>query len=313
VLSPLKATIKALLSHLGYQLLPLAQFEESRRAYDRAVKQLDEYRSAYEKTLLERDEFKTAFEREVCEKTRTVATPQVAFMHIMKTAGISVQMFLKPFIADSRNLWVESSEQIEPLHPHYVEYFDLVQGHFSYKDTTKLRANKRLISILREPVDRVLSAYWYFRTRKDEEVRDITRHMIAYAKKCTFLEWLRCDHPQVQSVTHNQQTFAFAHDWRAPRGQSDDKVLQEALCHLDEFYFVGFFERLQESMQLLSKSMGWAPHEALGRHNVTPQRQSVRDLSAQERDAVIELNQYDYVLYNRVRQQLEDKLGPVAR
>ena len=328
--NPLKKTIRVGFRTLGYHIQGTAHFEAERRAYaqileerdaalqerdairgacEAALKERDALQKAYDAAAAARDEFEKAYRREVTEKTRCALTPQVAFMHIMKTAGISVQMFLKPFYEDSRSLWVESSEQIEPLHPHYLQYFDLINGHFSYKDAAKLRDNRRLVSVVRDPVDRLLSAYWYFRKRQGSEIRDLTRFMIDFAKRYSFLDWLKCDHPQVRSVTHNQQTYAFAHDWRAPREGDGDGVLRAALTHLDDFFFVGMYERLEEGLRLLCEKMGWRPAHALERYNVTTRRQSVAELSAAERDAALDCNQLDLALYDHARRRLEEELA----
>jgi hypothetical protein len=275
-------------------------------AYEKTSAELAGYRTAYAQVSAQLGRYKH-FLRDSVRKDRTGR--QVGFLHIQKTGGISLLHFLGSRFEEWRTLWVFSPRELERYHANELEHFDLVCGHFSYCNVFPLRARRTLCTFLRHPVDRVLSCYWYFRTYRGP-MRDIITAGVAAAREKSLREFLEDRHPEVRCHVANHQTYTLADDWTRPGKVAD--ALEAATRHLDDFACVGLTERMEESLDLLCRELGWKRDHSLPRLNQTPYRQSAEDIRPAERDRILELNALDLALYEHARQRLERDLTSPA-
>jgi len=80
------------------------------------------------------------------------------FVHVPKTAGICFKINLQKFYEESRSLHVYLPEHLEGKS---IDDYDLVTGHIQpMKDD--LSDDRLLVTWLRNPVDRLVSQYFYF-------------------------------------------------------------------------------------------------------------------------------------------------------
>jgi len=277
-------------------------------AYEKTAAELAGYRSAYEQTSAELNRCRL-FLRDSVRQDR--AGLRLGFLHIQKTGGISLLQFLGKRFAEWRTLWVFSPRELERYHAAELAHFDFVCGHYSYCNVFPLRDRRSLCTFLRDPVDRVLSCYWYFRTYRGA-IRDIIAAGVAAARDKNLLDFLADDHPEVRYHVANHQTHVLADDWTRPGQPAGAHALEAATRHLDEFACVGLTERMEESVDLLCRVLGWSRTESLARLNQTPFRQSADEIRPTERDRILELNALDVALYERARQRLERDLASAA-
>jgi hypothetical protein len=329
----MKHLIQTLAKRLGYQFIRLdtlgqlrAQLAASERdlagykaAYDYAETGRVGYKSAYEQTCAELGGYRSAYDqtsaelaryRKFLQQSRRVgaAVRPFGFLHLQKTGGISLLDFLGRQFEQWRVLWVFSPRELEQYHPNELTHYDLICGHFSFSNVAQIRPGRVLCTFLRHPVERVLSCYWYFRTYQGA-TRDIIRAGVAAAKTKSLKEFLRDSDPEVRFHTVNHQTHALSGDWTAPGGATPALTLAAAVRNLDAFACVGLTERMEESVDLFCRVMGWQRGGPLDRLNQTVYRQQANELSAQEHDLILELNSLDLTLYERARDRLNRDLG----
>ena len=229
--------------------------------------------------------------------------PQICFMHVGKTAGTSVVQSLNRLFDPNRCYYGRPSN-FDRLTPGDLDHFDFVAGHFSYGQIHSLRPHRVLISILREPVERVVSAYYFLRSWTGL-IDDENRVMVASAQRFSLLDFLKDDHPQIREVYQDQQTYTIASDLRAERMSDGTAVLKAALSHLDDFALVGLTERVDDTMSLLSRMLRWPQFTQLERANETPNRPAVPELTPREYDAIMECNRLDHQLYQEVKKRFQ--------
>jgi hypothetical protein len=277
-----------------------------KRALEQTSGQLAGYRSAFEQTERELNRYRRFLQESV--RVNNVVQP-LGFLHIQKTGGISLLQFLGQKFPEWRTLWVFSPRELVHHHPRVLSHFDFICGHFSANNVGQITPGRSLCTLLRHPVDRVLSCYWYFRTYSGAP-RDIIDVGVATAKRRSLIAFLRDEHPEVRFHVANHQTHALAGDWTAPTNLASE--LETAIHNLETFTCVGISERMEESVDLLCRHMGWQRGGPLDRLNQTPYRQAVGEISREEYELIVHLNELDMVLYERARQRLEKDLASAA-
>ncbi len=235
---------------------------------------------------------------------------QLCFMHIGKTAGTSFFHLLRDNLNDLR-LYHASPEAFDKATSREIEKYDLVAGHFSFVHTAKFRHDRYLATFLRDPVERVLSNYYFLR-HWDGLIDDSNRIMVERAKALTLKQFLESTEPQVQSVTVNHQAYFLASDFRAPREIPDDRLLEQALANLQRVNFVGLTEDYGNCVAMFFADIGRPKPDKLHVMNVTPERIRSLDLGPEERELICRLNRVDMEIYRVVKENHDRKLKEFA-
>lgn len=284
---------------------------ELRRGYDG-------YRRAYEERCsdlaLAQDRRKRVLDS--LEKSRDpkrtlpqgLAGRQLCFMHIGKTAGTSLQHALFEAMQGAA-IFHESLENFDEASPAEISLNDLVIGHFSYQHVAKLRPDRFLFTFLRDPVERVISNYYFLRSASP--VSDYSRRAVEIARETTLSEFLACEDPSVLMVTQNLQAKFIAHDIRPENQAAIRDLRHEAEQNLSRFDFVGIVERFDEGVAILSQMIGL--DLTAKRLNVNELRASNPTVSQHDIDSIRRLNAVDLALYDKARGLFEQRLRMTQR
>lgn len=203
------------------------------------------------------------------------------FIHIPKTAGTSVRRALED-AAPQRLLPVYNDQPNRTLDHAIARAHanSIVFGHFSYGLHTKFDASPVYATVLRTPVDRVVSWYNYVSSRPSNPKYQLTRG--------SSLEAIVRDDPPV--VLTNFMTSLIA--GTRPRSRDDEQTLERAKRNLASFAFVSTQENIAQDVPKLEERVG-VRGLALGEFNKTEARR-IDDSAA---DAILEINQLDRELY----------------
>lgn len=88
---------------------------------------------------------------------------QLYFLHIPKTAGTTLISLLDLHFAPDEICPIQLDTKIHELIPEKIAHYRLIRGHLDY-DFYKLLAKKPIyITMLRDPLERVISLYEYWR------------------------------------------------------------------------------------------------------------------------------------------------------
>ncbi len=143
------------------------------------------------------------------ESTHASSAPRgaVLFVHIPKTAGMSLHNSLQARFGHEHSLRFPRSspefmERYLQLSDTELDRFRLISGHFELPFWLQRKVGDRVvISLVREPVERFLSAYRYMKCWKqhprhaefghrslgdyvDDHIRDVARHNVQCRKLC---------------------------------------------------------------------------------------------------------------------------------
>jgi hypothetical protein len=92
------------------------------------------------------------------------------FIHIPKTAGISIRETLKEFFSISPTFPMDSKTR-RPIIKHIPEFspYQIISGHVTYLEARQMFPGRKLFIFLRDPLDRCLPWYYYLKHVADSE------------------------------------------------------------------------------------------------------------------------------------------------
>jgi hypothetical protein len=230
------------------------------------------------------------------------------FVHIPKTAGTSLVTAMQAHFAPDRICPRDQTEALARLDPADLRRkYDFIPAHTGMDVAERIATD--LVTVVREPTDRILSLYNYWRSVPSESAviyeSGKVDPAVSLAKSLSFRDFVLSDHPRILHDINNGQTFQIASSnnaagRRALTGQSDDQVLQIAQKNLGRMRAVGRTENLevfrQQMMERLEMKLD------IPFHNKTQKRFVDREqLDPKAQARLQELNELDYALYEFVK------------
>jgi hypothetical protein len=232
----------------------------------------------------------------------------VIFLHIGRTGGTTLWRVLRRQYPRRASFSIDSTDVEGSLRglgalPHARRAgLQLVRGHGVFGVHELIRQPVTYITFMRDPVDRVLSAYHYVRTRPYHEL-----HEQVSRRNLSFAEFVRSG---LSLETDNWQTRVIAGDLDTPFGRCTPDLLERAKRTIAEWFsVVGLLERFDESLVLCRRRLGWRWPPVHGHRNAARSRRPVDDLAPAELEAALELNQLDCALYAWVEERFEQGLA----
>lgn len=226
------------------------------------------------------------------------------FLHIPKAGGTSLEnqvlshypdgLYYR-FTGDTRQ-WLEF--------PHLPESerasFDVVTGHVHFGVHRYIPEPATYITMLRDPVDRVISYYYYVLSDPTHYL-----HPIIAGRKYTLLEFAltrlthELDNDHVRWLTE-------PHHFDVPK--VDRSLLEEAKWNLQHgIAAFGILERYEDSLRCIEAAMGWQPSPLLEKKNVNRARPPMEEADPAAIEVIHELNTFDIELYDFAKALFEEQ------
>ena len=230
------------------------------------------------------------------------AEPYFLFDHIQKTGGSAFKTVLEQIFgldnispAVSRRTEIWASER-------YAAY-RVINGHFQAQVPMHIATARRRITILRDPIDRLVSEYYFF--RNDVERADWNKFSIL-AKDYDLLAYIEVLQAHRDAAISNLYTRHFASQLtRKPLCPSEYlAVAKESLDHYD---FVGVQEHFVDTVDLFCIQFGLPGVPVVPSVNVTSKRKSLKEIDIRSRARLVELNQLDMELYHFALEKFQAK------
>jgi len=233
----------------------------------------------------------------------------VCFIHIPKTGGTAFRHYVESLYRPSEILRImdlETEQKRLEKQPIGAET-SFVSGHFGYGFAKYFSQEPWTICILRHPVGRVLSTYFYWQTVEvGKEKRGVAR-MLRRVKKMSLADFLedRVVRPFISNVAC------------ASLGQLSDEPFDGvwrpehtalALTRLKEMDFVGVAERMEESVEQFRRCFGLPAGAPLPEENVTSIRWREEDVDPPLIERILQLNVDDLTLWRAANQGLDENV-----
>lgn len=181
------------------------------------------------------------------------------FFHVPKAAGTSFREMLRHEISAQKVLMLQGAGGLAYITDDMLNGMDLISGHIGINLLKRINRPFISVSILREPISRVVSQYRYLRYLAQQKDA-LSAQRDAFFKK-SLEELLRdVDYPVVESTLRNTQTWLFASDWQAPLRDfslSHEEVLARAKANLERLDFFGIVEELDLTYRAMNRKFHW--------------------------------------------------------
>lgn len=220
--------------------------------------------------------------------------PVILYLHIPKAAGTTLGTILKQKIRHSAIYTVQDTrtavQEVAALPETNREKLQLIKGHFAYGIHEALQRPFEYITVLREPVDRVVSHYYYVLRNPEHYL-----HARVTSEKMSLKEYALGG--LTREMDNGQVRFIAGPYYRDPRGQCSRDLLELARDNLrNRFAVVGLAERFDETVLLVGERYGWKDL-AYTRQNVTSDRARLNELPEDTIEAIRNANALDVELY----------------
>ena len=223
----------------------------------------------------------------------------VIFLHLPKTAGTTVNRLieweyrLSEMYSIDPVLFKWSAAHLRKLPPGRLKKIRMFKGHMVFGLHELLSQPATYITVLRDPVDRVISAFYFMRSYK--------LHPLYW--KLRRNNWTLEDFVRRYQRENVQAKVVAGSDYDAP---CTPEILEKAKQNLGRYFsVVGLSERLEESLALMKLRFGWKL-TSYSSFNVTRSRPRKDDLPKATLDLIREKNAFDIELYQCAREIFEN-------
>lgn len=239
---------------------------------------------------------------ETSESSKSAAP--VVFIHIPKTGGMTLYSMIRDIYKPSElhkiNPAMESLEKYRHLPQERKEKLKAIYGHMDYRVRELLPPNSRYVTLMRNPVERVISHYHYVRRTANDPLRELAMRssLDDWVARCDLLEM---DNGQTRRLLGSTESVRF--------GECTAEMLERARHNVQQnFALVGITERFDETYGLMSKLFDWPIKHYLPR-NVAQQRSSIKETPVRTIRLIEKFNALDMELYEHATRLFAERLG----
>lgn len=230
------------------------------------------------------------------------------FVHLMKTGGTTLSQLIREHYPKERIFHFVPKKDGQTLHDleqmdrSQRERLQFVHGHAKFGFHQHLSQPARYITMLREPVSRIISLYYFIH-------QNPTREMPPEKHCPTLASYLDTR----LKALDNRQTRAIAGPTaaRVPFGEVTPEILEMAKKNLETFLMVGVTERFDESVIVLKHALD-LKNILYTRVNANSNKPKIDQIDPADIERIKAYNAYDLELYAYVNQLLDQKISQIG-
>jgi hypothetical protein len=236
--------------------------------------------------------------------------PIVIFLHIPKVAGTTLYHIIERNYRAKDLYSIERAvddgpggnvEAFKRLSLERRAQIRMLTGHLPYGLHEYLPGPATYFTLLREPVDRVISFYYYVRRNSKHYLHDY-----ALAHDMSLRRYVESHATTANDNFQVRMLSGIFH--QVPYGHCTPDLLDLAKRNLqNHFAVVGLSEQFDATLLLLKRAFHWRDIFYI-RQNVTADRPALSDVPAETLDVIREHNLLDIELYQYVKEQFEAQL-----
>jgi hypothetical protein len=230
---------------------------------------------------------------------RLTPDEQLCFIHIPKTAGTTLTSLLNSKFHQSKICPAEVWSELVDLPREDLAQYRLFRGHFFYDMGELLPRPPVYITMLRHPIERVISGYEFMRRNTPTRTEALLNHH--KAKTMTLMEYVSdLDNPSMANSQTRHLSLSRYKD-------EPEAWLAVAKQHLEEFACFGLVEHFQDSMALLSYTFGWNPLAEYSNLMIGSRQLKQDQLDPEVLEMIASRNSLDIALYEYAKGLFADR------
>ena len=232
----------------------------------------------------------------------------VIFLHVPKSAGSTLHTVLERVYPSDTVLDIpgpnsEREKLFTRLSPEEHARIRLVKGHVLFGLHRYIPNRFTYITILRHPVERVISHYYFVKRRPRhrlyQTIMSSNMSLEEYVLGGTALE---LDNGQVRALYGSEHL-------NVEYGGCTSQMLDAARQNLKSYFsVVGLAERFDETLLLMAKELKWSRRPLYVRRNVTKNRPALEGVAPEVLRKIEAANSFDLELYERSVEGFEEAL-----
>jgi hypothetical protein len=202
----------------------------------------------------------------------------------------------------ARNL--EGLEAFKRLPEFRRKQIRLIRNHFSFGMHEGVNRPFTYFTLLREPVDRVVSHYYFIkRAPADLLHRDVISQRMSLEDLMASGLWLDADNGQVRQLSGVKNAF------QIPFGESSEDMLERAKRNLQQYFaVVGLSEYFDETLLMLKRAFQWKSIYYVSQ-NVGEDRPPLDEVSLATREIIQRYNSLDIKLHQFAKDLLTEQIA----
>lgn len=208
-----------------------------------------------------------------------ICAPKLVFLHIPKCGGTSIHHALASRF-EPYEICPERFRGLRRFNQEQMQNFRFFSGHFTAKEFDLIPGNKYTITILRDPKERILSLYYFWRRHKHNVVERGNLRGPRVARQLSLADFLVAKTSPPHSAVKNGITCALA-GHVVPVGEEryhlngaidakriePDEVLRRALSAMKRLDVIGFITAPAMLVQRVCADLNLGEPPAIGRLN----------------------------------------------
>jgi hypothetical protein len=220
---------------------------------------------------------------------------KIIFLHIPKSGGITFDSVLRRQYQNVYNMPVSNDkidlERFSELPEFEREGIDVLRGHFKFGVHRYFKPNQEIkyITLLRNPVDRVISNYYYILSQpKHYLYKEVTNKRLSLKEYALSNIARDLDNGQLRQLISREVEI----------NSCRDELLDEAMNNLrTSFASFGILERYDETLLLFKTKLGWRNYPFYKKLNETDKPAiKTEDRIAIERRNMLDMKLYQWAL-----------------
>jgi hypothetical protein len=228
------------------------------------------------------------------------------FTHMYKSGGTTLQSIVKrQYRGASLYHFTGRKDNADAFRalPHEERHrLNLLIGHMYFGMHEWIRPGAAYMTMLRDPIERVISFYYFVRRRPTHY---LWQHGFTEATTLRdFLEQRRC----IELDNFQTRNLCPEPEGHLGFGKVTPAMSREALDNLDRYAVVGVTEYFDDSLCILSHRFGWQD-VSYAPLNVTHERPGLHDIESSTIDLIREFNACDVAVYERACTIFERQLA----
>ena len=218
------------------------------------------------------------------------------FIHLPKTAGTSLRRTIQKnyrsrelFFVYNRHPEFHSMDELWGFDPEDFTKYKIIMGHFPFKRKLFPFDDRRFVTIVREPVQRVISYHRHVMGRDEWRGREIS--LIEYMQTSGDIQLQNHQTRLLSGMKPNPVT---------------EKHLEQAIKNIEKYFLhAGTSERFADTVDCLHDLLGWRKKKVFY-ENVSPNQQATTDNYSEDiLEKLRDINEYDFKLHKYVTNRLE--------
>jgi hypothetical protein len=236
----------------------------------------------------------------------------IIFLHIPKAAGSAIKRIFESQYEDSECIYIEGHRPKESLENYLnsgiIKTPKLLFGHFDYGVLNNINVDAKYITMIRNPIDRVISHYYYAKNHSahylHKEIVDNKLSLKEYVESGLTTE---LNNGPVRMLIgaggYHKNDYS---NINIPYGKSESWMLEQAVKNIkDYFLFVGIQEEFEKSVFLIKKVLGWKNHIIFRTENKTKDRPAINQVDDETLELIKKYNNLDIKLYQFIKKELK--------